>query len=193
MTANRIKEAALNHFAEQGYEGASLANIAEDVGIKKPSIYAHFKGKDDLFLQVIEEVFQHEFMFLTTFFDSNEEEALSNRLYHLLVHYRERYEHNETVKFWMRTMFFPPTHVYEQVMSHVYAYLDKLEDLLTSMIDLSIKNEEISPMDANSAAVAFMCLLDGVLVELLYGGSERFEKRLHAAWYVYWRGITNNS
>ncbi|MBD2807322.1 helix-turn-helix transcriptional regulator, partial [Xenorhabdus sp. ZM] len=45
MTANRIKAVALSHFARYGYEGTSLANIAQEVGIKKPSIYAHFKGK----------------------------------------------------------------------------------------------------------------------------------------------------
>lgn len=49
MKSNEIKEAALKFFTIHGYEGASLSLIAEEVGMKKQSIYAHFKGKDDLF------------------------------------------------------------------------------------------------------------------------------------------------
>ncbi|GAA3322064.1 hypothetical protein GCM10020331_040450 [Ectobacillus funiculus] len=45
MTATRIKEAALARFAQFGYEGTSLSDIAHDVGIKKPSLYSHFTGK----------------------------------------------------------------------------------------------------------------------------------------------------
>lgn len=49
MKSEGIKDAALKYFTLHGYEGASLSLIAEDVGMKKQSIYAHFKGKDDLF------------------------------------------------------------------------------------------------------------------------------------------------
>ncbi|TXK79848.1 TetR/AcrR family transcriptional regulator [Paenibacillus sp. N3.4] len=50
-----IKDAALQFFAIHGYEGASLSQIAENVGMRKQSLYAHFKGKDDLFLQVLQD------------------------------------------------------------------------------------------------------------------------------------------
>lgn len=60
MKSNEIKEAALKYFTIHGYEGASLSLIAEEVGMKKQSIYAHFKGKDDLFLQVLRDAKETE-------------------------------------------------------------------------------------------------------------------------------------
>ena len=40
MTANRIKEVALTHFAKDGYEGSSLSAIATEVGIKTIHLYS---------------------------------------------------------------------------------------------------------------------------------------------------------
>lgn len=48
-TKKRIIEAALQLFARNGYEATSMADIAAAVGIKAPSLYAHFKSKQALF------------------------------------------------------------------------------------------------------------------------------------------------
>ena len=53
-TKQRIEQAATRRFALEGYEGLSLAALAEDVGIKKASLYAHIDGKEQLFKQVVE-------------------------------------------------------------------------------------------------------------------------------------------
>ena len=47
-TKERLIKAALDLFSENGYEGTSVDQIAKVVGIKAPSIYAHFKGKEEL-------------------------------------------------------------------------------------------------------------------------------------------------
>ncbi|WP_019122312.1 TetR/AcrR family transcriptional regulator [Brevibacillus massiliensis] len=190
MTANRIKEVALTHFAEHGYEGASLAHIADEVGIKKPSIYAHFKGKDDLFLHVIRDVSFSELEFVTRYFQAHDGKSLSCLLHDLIRQYKERYERSDRIKFWMRMMYFPPVPLEAAVMKLVYQYLDHMEVLLEPVFKQAAERGEIVFADSQRAAIAFMCMLDGVLVELLYGGTERFDRRLEASWDIYWRGIT---
>ena len=44
-TKEKITEAALTLFAEKGYKGTSVKNIADAVGIKDASLYNHFKSK----------------------------------------------------------------------------------------------------------------------------------------------------
>ena len=46
-TREKILDAALTLFAENGYDGTSVEQIANIVGIKAPSLYKHFKGKED--------------------------------------------------------------------------------------------------------------------------------------------------
>ena len=51
---NRIIEAAAHVFAQKGYAGASVADIAVKAEIGKGTIYAYFDSKEDLFFAVFE-------------------------------------------------------------------------------------------------------------------------------------------
>ena len=56
-TRERILEVAEDAFAYYGFSGASLQDIADRVGIKKASLFYYFKGKEDLYAEVIRRVF----------------------------------------------------------------------------------------------------------------------------------------
>src|ERR1700686_3800985 len=47
----KIIDAAMRHFAEQGYHAARVGDIAAGLGIAKGSIFQHFGSKDGLFFE----------------------------------------------------------------------------------------------------------------------------------------------
>lgn len=53
-TKERIIFAALDLFSENGYDGTSIDQIGAAAGVKGPSIYRHFKGKEDILNALIE-------------------------------------------------------------------------------------------------------------------------------------------
>lgn len=55
-TKERILNEALKLFAQKGYEAVGVAEIAEAVGIKAPSLYKHYKNKRAIFDGIIERV-----------------------------------------------------------------------------------------------------------------------------------------
>ena len=63
-TKERILQEALTLFAENGYDGTGVEQIAEKVGIKAPSLYKHFKGKEDILNALVdsaEEYYEESF------------------------------------------------------------------------------------------------------------------------------------
>ncbi|ATO47849.1 TetR/AcrR family transcriptional regulator [Brevibacillus laterosporus] len=189
MTANKIKEAALQCFAQHGYEGTSLAQIADAVGIKKPSIYAHFKAKEDLFLHLIHDVFAKETAIIQQFFVVNQNQHLSVLLPQLLNHYKTNFTNDGTFTFWLRMAFFPPSSMVETVSDVTNQFLDELEAMLVPFFKRAKELGEIQVDDPQDAAIAFLCLMDGLFAELLFGGSERYEKRWASSWKIFAEGI----
>ncbi|MGD6817859.1 TetR/AcrR family transcriptional regulator [Metabacillus sp. 84] len=184
MKADELKQKALIVFSQHGYEGASLSLIAEEAGIKKQSIYSHYKSKDDLFLQTAEDVFQHEMDHAIASLKTKSAEDIHSRLYAYLTDCMERYEKNAETKFWLRTAFFPPEHMYKELMTQVYNHLDVLEAALFELFE----GARIVT-DSRQAAIAYLGVLDSLFVEMLYGGKDRSQKRLDASWSIFWKGI----
>lgn len=55
-TKQRILQEALNLFSEKGYNAVYVGDIAQAVGIKAPSLYKHFKSKQDIFDAILDEM-----------------------------------------------------------------------------------------------------------------------------------------
>jgi len=54
-TKQLILSAALDLFSLHGYNGASIRQIAREVGIRESAIYNHYKSKEEIFLAILAE------------------------------------------------------------------------------------------------------------------------------------------
>jgi AcrR family transcriptional regulator len=54
-TRSRLRQLALQLFAEQGYEKTSLREIAERLGVTKAALYYYFKSKEDIVRSLVED------------------------------------------------------------------------------------------------------------------------------------------
>ena len=63
-TKEKIFDVSLDLFSKKGYDSVSLRVIAEEVGIKKSSIYSHYPSKEAILIDIFE--------YFTDFFKYNE-------------------------------------------------------------------------------------------------------------------------
>lgn len=191
MKSNEIKAVALKCFTTHGYEGASLSQIAEQVGMKKQSLYAHFKGKDDLFLQVLHDAKETE---LTTKLQYLSKVDTYNPKADLLGYLQliiDLFQKNEQLKFWLRMTFFPPSHLAVAIDEEVMDSERKIQPVLERKFQDWINVQAIREDVAIIPTLAFLGVVDSIMLELVYGNNEiRLHDKLNASWTVFWRGIS---
>src|SRR4030042_3679197 len=76
----RVLDAALAEFADQGYQGASLNRLVAQAGIAKGSLYQYFPNKEGVFYYVFQYALKLVRHTLTTVKDETLEENFFSRL-----------------------------------------------------------------------------------------------------------------
>lgn len=91
-TSERLVLAAAEVFAEKGYEGAGVAEIARRAGFTTGAIYSRFSGKADLLAEAIRATSHHEFdrLFADHAFEGRAPDLLATVGSHLVTHEPDR-------------------------------------------------------------------------------------------------------
>lgn len=190
MTMDRIREAAMFYFSRDGYDGTSLAQIANDVGIRKASLYAHFNSKEEIFFSCLDEALQSDLIFLKQFLYTYRHLKAQDVLYRLLVQYQERAKRDIVSMFCWRSLYFPP-HVFNERMTALSTqHITQIgELLLTIFIQAQQEGQARQDTEARAMIEGFLCLFDGLMIEYMHAGTERFHIRLEASWPIFCRGV----
>jgi AcrR family transcriptional regulator len=77
QTRERLISAAATCFADKGYEGTRVSEIAAAAGVSNGALYAHFEGKADLLVSAIRDRAPHE---LATMFLADPDHSLLDLL-----------------------------------------------------------------------------------------------------------------
>ncbi|QXI26549.1 TetR/AcrR family transcriptional regulator [Pseudomonas vanderleydeniana] len=175
--ARRIAQLALSHFAEQGYDAASMNDIAVLAGLKKASLYAHFTSKDELYRAALELALAAEAEHVRAQFAAGEGTAgaLGEGYWFQL---RDRYTANDSLRFLLRAAFYPPHSLRDAVMG---GFNDYLAFLRGRFEEVFVQAHPRVPADMRHWLVeAYMAVIDSLHVELIYGNDEGYFRRLEA-------------
>lgn len=161
MSFHKIKDAAITLFNERGYEGASLADIAEVVGIKKSSIYNHYKNKDDLFLHIFETACADELANCKKVLSKDILMTKKQFLNQFLYLAKGRIINNASARFVFRFTMFPPHHFTEELGEKISSFIEELHNYVFLSIKESDLFNHLIESEVHEIASHYIILLRG--------------------------------
>ena len=183
MSAERIAQAALKRFAAQGYDATALSEIAGDVGIRTPSIYAHFQSKRALFQHLLEEAFKREIMCLRTVLQSDASARAVMLRY--LNNMPNRFESDPYLRFWLRAIYLPPPELVEEIRAYDSKFAAALEKNICDLLRHPQLGLRAAVLPHEILTTAFIGILRGIHAELLYSGRLNSQRVTSALWTVF--------
>ncbi|SHJ48413.1 TetR/AcrR family transcriptional regulator [Tepidibacter formicigenes] len=189
MTSQKIKKVALELMAQKGYEGTSLSEIANKVGIKKPSIYGHFLSKEELFFSVLNEEMIRFELYIKKMLIDVEINNIQNTLFDFLKGFIQYfYKDSARRGFWSGIIFFPPFELREKIKIKLNSIDELIYNNISDIISKRIKVKGISKKDLDKLVYSYICILKGSFTMLIY--DDKFNiKRLKDIWEIYLSGI----
>ncbi len=162
----RVFEASLRLFASKGYDATSMSDIADAVGIRKSSLYSHFKNKETLFDTILTRIIaqQHEQTTSILYAIRNETPLKQLELY--FINFIQSCRNNTEVDFWIRFYYFPPASLAASILRKTQTAEDAGREKLHRIIQNGIANGSIRDMPADDVLITYYQLLMGFLVSL---------------------------
>lgn len=177
MGANEIQAQAQILFARYGYDKTSLSLIAEESGVKKQTIYSHFKSKEDLFRAVAESVSQQECQYLAQFFAKDDAPFALLQSFILAMQQRLTDPTDTSARLIIGMIFESSGVLPEQSPAQCPDYLHQLEHSLAS----ALIRQGVQPPRARNLAALIGTFLIGLFGILVFVGQRPFEKKYHAS------------
>ena len=186
MSARDIRLAAVRLFGEHGYAATPLSAIAAAVGIKAPSLYAHFRSKEDLFRTVFDEAVDVELQELMA--AVTPEASVADSLQRYLEETAGRFERTVHLPFLLRSIYLPPA----SLAAHIRERDKVFSAELVRRVEQALLRQTASAplgMPPAEAALAFTGMLRGIHAELLYAGPGPAQRLTQALWRAYARAL----
>ncbi len=179
MTAKRIQAVALRYFAEKGYDATTLADIAGEIGIKKPSIYAHYPGKMDLFLTIVEQIRDGYASLWRQELAATAGYSPAERLKLLFAGICRYFLHDKVqLQFFIRLWMFPPADCASQVLEPLKSVHKEIFDEVAAIFREGETAGLFCKQQQDELVHSYFCLLDGYLMRAICSPGYDYEKLL---------------
>lgn len=166
-----------------------MAMIAESVGIKKPSLYAHYDSKEDIFKAVMKQEFI-EYTAIVAKILTNKEKSVKELLYELLLRF-SLFDDESSSEFYYRYSRYQPADLEETITQKFQENEHIMEELFDEILNRGKKEGEIDSNLSNQQIYdTYFLLVDGLSTTPVMHKEEYKQEGVEHIWEVFERGIS---
>jgi AcrR family transcriptional regulator len=174
-----ILETALTVFAEKGYRGTTVDEIARRLQVSKGSVYLYFSGKDDIYARLMEERMERTVERLKASFTGVTGAADKLRLVIAAFRGQKLEELRQLLAFYLE--FWLESSRREELKQVMGRQAETAVAFLRDIVEEGKRSGEFRPdANANVAASLFWAARDGIALQFVGGGEETGYHRLMA-------------
>ncbi len=190
IRSDDIKKAALQLFAFRGYDATSMQDIADAVGIKKATIYSHFKSKSDIFLALLQEQADLFTNTITAALAKSGATEIKDLLYEVFDANVRLYNDKTNLLFWKRAELLAAGFSEMDIQIQLKLIMDNMNSLVQMNVQKAFMEKGMEPDSrwVGKCMLSFMLFLHGYLEWMML--SETYEAMdTRAAWENFWNGL----
>jgi Transcriptional regulator len=189
ITKERIFQAALQTFAQHGYEGARMDKIAAEVGINKASLYFHFKSKEEIFHELFQYIIKNYRDKMKMIVTDHKDLPIKDRLKAIYTEYLEYNWGNSEMEFWNRVYYLPPSILRDEIFSVTSETKKEFVSDLVQIMEEGINRKELKELDAYDMANTFYYVLTCIDLSAGILDKEHALSDMEHCFEVIWTGI----
>lgn len=151
-----ILNKAIMLFKTQGFSNTSMANIADECGLIKGSIYHHFKNKHEIGLEALKYISEY---FDKNIFSIKDETLLTKEKLEKIVKKTDEYFLNSTGGCLLANLATEVSNQNEEYKAVIVKYFKTWEECLAKILQ-----EKYSKKEAQNLAYEYICTLQGSII-----------------------------
>lgn len=184
-TVDEIKKTALLYISKYGYEGTTLKDIAQKVGIKTPSIYSHFDSKEQLYNEILKDLRTNEREKLMKLVISLRKKTIEEVFKELFYYYTD----SKNILFWQislkELLLHPPNEIQKKIREDFQEFENEISIQLSEFFQIGKAEGWIKREDKDEMISLFFTLIDGLLIEQNLYDDKQYEIRRDEIWKLY--------
>jgi DNA-binding response OmpR family regulator/AcrR family transcriptional regulator len=186
-----ILEAAAELFADRGYEGMTMKEIARQVGIHASSIYAHFRNKEELLLQIYRSVLNGHLHLVSEHVGiADGTHSMKDRLDSLLRSVVQfQLKEMSKMKIYIRLLLMPSGYLGQDTRDMLLKLEQAEHRMFAAIIQTGMDRGEIQQGDSDALARLLIVFMDGVFWEMQRYDEKLCWERFEQNWQQFWRLI----
>jgi AcrR family transcriptional regulator len=190
MADKRFLNEALKLFADKGYEGTSVRDIAKKVGLTPSSVYSHFSSKEELYLEILDSCISKLVKDIDDLINEHADEEREQILYRIYRYHMEIFMSSApTSIFILRNIMFPHDGLQDTVKG---VFMEKTSGTTLRIVKIfeeCFGTKETGFMEYMSDYFRF---IDSFIIDNTARNRSFTSEELDRHWKEYWRQISSN-